>query len=263
MFWSRGSTVIVYVPVTGSVNMSRKPVGPETNRPADERAVRLADGQVDAAIVFADTDSVSFWPAVAVNERTRSRRPSRSSPSSACRSPSCRCCPAPVRAGRSALPVSWSRGSTVIVYVPVDRQREHSRKPSGRRGTGWRRPSPFGWRTVRSTAAIVFPDSHRHLLAGGRRERAHGVLARRADRHGRGLADRRRAGVVRDAERRLLRGGRARGELRVARDPDVDGAGVEHRGHDHAEQPALRRRGGADAGGRPAGVPARRGTSGP
>ena len=116
MCWSRGSTVIVYVPVTGNVNVSRNAVGAARRTAiATVAAVRMRTVRSTPGIVFPLTVSVSFWPAVAVNVRTAF-------------SPivpivtvvGVPIAVVPVLSGTALnvnvnVPVFWSRGSTVIV----------------------------------------------------------------------------------------------------------------------------------------------------
>ena len=68
--WSRGSTVIVYVPVTASVNALRVAVGPEANNVATLLPLGLRTMRSTPGIVLPETDKLTLCPAVALNVRT-------------------------------------------------------------------------------------------------------------------------------------------------------------------------------------------------
>ncbi len=121
--WICGSTVIVYVPVVGSVNVSWKAAADKTdsavtNPPFGSRTLRSAPAP-PPRMVFPATDNVTFWPAVAANVRTAT------SPIV----PIVTAVGVPIvvvltlsgTAPRTnvSVPVNWFCGSTVMVYVPV------------------------------------------------------------------------------------------------------------------------------------------------
>ena len=68
--WSRGLTLIVYVPVAGNVNVSRKAVAAEANNVATVEPLELFTKRSTPAIVLPVTRNVTFCPAFAAKVRS-------------------------------------------------------------------------------------------------------------------------------------------------------------------------------------------------